>query len=58
MTPIDGHPSEHVLAELAEGVLEARDAGAVEDHVRSCSACRDTLSRLDEIGRASCRERV
>lgn len=49
MTPIDGHPSEHVLAELAGGVLEARDAGAIEDHVRSCSACRDTLSRLDEV---------
>lgn len=51
MTYTEGHPPEHVLAELAEGVLEESEAARTHAHTRSCDSCQATLERLSEVSR-------
>ncbi|NDL57880.1 hypothetical protein [Phytoactinopolyspora mesophila] len=51
MTRTDAHPPGHVLAELAEGILDDVDAAEVHAHTVDCALCQDTLGRLTEVRR-------
>ncbi|WP_166346155.1 hypothetical protein [Phytoactinopolyspora limicola] len=52
MSYTGAHPPDHVLAELAEGVLDAHDAAGVREHTSTCQACSVTLDRLAHVTRA------
>lgn len=49
MTTADAHPSTHVLADLAEGVLDDARASEVQAHVDQCDSCQGTLDELAQV---------
>lgn len=50
MIHTEGHPPPHVLAEVADGALDATSAARIEAHVRSCGACQGVLRELTQVG--------
>ncbi|TDD72245.1 hypothetical protein E1262_02685 [Jiangella aurantiaca] len=49
MTTAGAHPPTHVLAGLAEGVLDDAQAREVQAHVDQCLTCRATLDELAQV---------
>lgn len=49
MSPADAHPPTHVLAELAEGVLDDTQEPEVRAHVDRCLACQTSLDELAQV---------
>ncbi|WP_116947839.1 zf-HC2 domain-containing protein [Jiangella endophytica] len=49
MTATGAHPPTHLLAELAEGVLDDAQAREVQAHVDQCLTCRATLDDLAQV---------
>lgn len=47
MTPTEAHPPTHLLAELAEGVVD--DEGAVQAHVEQCPHCQSVVEQLGQV---------
>lgn len=49
MSTPEAHPPTHVLADLAEGVLDDAQAGEVQAHVDQCATCQGTLAELAQV---------
>ncbi|SDT68574.1 anti-sigma factor [Jiangella sp. DSM 45060] len=49
MTTAGAHPPTHVLADLAEGVLDDAQAREVRAHVDDCPTCQATLDELAQV---------
>lgn len=49
MNHTEGHPLEHVLAEAAEGALDATSTAQVNAHVRGCASCQGVLQELAQV---------
>ncbi|SEF14950.1 anti-sigma factor family protein [Jiangella alba] len=49
MTTAGAHPPTHVLADLAEGVLDDAQAREVQAHVDDCPTCQATLDELAQV---------
>ncbi|WP_053203679.1 anti-sigma factor family protein [Jiangella muralis] len=49
MTTAGAHPPSHVLADLAEGVLDDAQARQVQAHVDQCLSCQATLDELAQV---------
>lgn len=49
MTTAGAHPPTHVLADLAEGVLDDAQAREVQAHVDLCRTCQATLDELAQV---------
>ncbi len=49
MSTPEAHPPTHVLADLAEGVLDDAQAGEVRAHVDQCATCQGTLAELAQV---------
>lgn len=49
MSAAEAHPPTHVLAELAEGVLDDTQAREVRAHVDQCLTCQGTLDELAQV---------
>jgi hypothetical protein len=49
VTGTEAHPPTHVLAELAEGVLDGAQAREVRDHVDQCLTCQAAIDELAQV---------
>ncbi|TDE12569.1 hypothetical protein [Jiangella asiatica] len=52
MTAAGAHPPAHVLAELAGGALDARQAREVQAHVGQCAECQAVVEQVTQVGAA------